>query len=113
MPIQVTPSRRSVAPSALLLTWLLVGAAAGQERLSGITTPEAELGFEIGADYQLATYTQLTAYWQKLARESDRMVLDTIGLSEEGRPQLMAILTSPGNHANLTRFREISGRLAR
>jgi hypothetical protein len=113
MPIPVTRFRCFPASSALLLTWILVGGAAGQERLDGITTPEAELGFEIGADYQLATYTQLTAYWQKLARESDRMVLDTIGLSEEGRPQLMAILTSPDNHASLARYREIAGRLAR
>lgn len=100
------------AAGALLLLSVPTGDAAGQARLPGITGPEAVLGFELGADYQLATYTQLSAYWARLARESDRMVLDTIGLSEEGRPQLMAVLSSPANHRNLARFREIADQLA-
>jgi hypothetical protein len=82
-------------------------------RLASITTPEAFLGFEIGADYHLATYEQLMAYWDVLARESDRMVLRSIGETEFGRPHLQAILTAPENHANLDHYREISSRLAR
>ena len=82
-------------------------------RLATITTPEAFLGFEIGADYHLATYEQLMAYWELLAEESDRMVLRSIGDTEFGRPQLQAILTAPENHTNLERYREISARLAR
>src|SRR5690606_20223315 len=70
-------------------------------------------GHEIGADYVLPNYTKFMEYWQLLARQSDRMVLDTIGMTEEGRPQLMAIVTSPENHRNLDRYREISNRLAR
>src|SRR5690606_39054421 len=41
------------------------------------------------------------------------MVLDTIGLTEEGRPQIQAIITSPENHANLERYKEIARRLAK
>ena len=77
-----------------------------------LTTPEEEFGHPIGADYQLPNYQQLMAYWQKLAVQSDRMVLDTIGFTAEGRPQLMAIITSPENHRNLERYKEISRRLA-
>ncbi len=77
-----------------------------------VTTPNEALGHNIGDDYFLATYTELTDYWETLARQSPRMVLDTIGYSAEGRPQLMAILTSPENHANLDRYKEISHRLA-
>jgi hypothetical protein len=77
-----------------------------------VTTPQQQFGHEIGADYVLPDYTQLMEYWQKLATESDRMVLDTIGLTEEGRPQLMAIITSPENHGNLDRYREINRRIA-
>lgn len=77
-----------------------------------VTTPMQQFGHEIGADYVLPNYTQLAEYWQVLARESDRMVLDTIGTTAEGRPQLMAIITSPENHRNLDRYREISRRLA-
>ena len=83
------------------------GPARGQ-----LTTPEEEFGFPIGANYELANYTQLQAYWERLAGESDRMVLDTIGFTEQGRPQLMAILTSPENHRNLARYQEIAQRMA-
>ena len=77
-----------------------------------LTTPKEALGFEVGDDYHLANYTQLTAWWQKLAKESDRMKLVEIGKTEEGRPQWMAIITSPENHKKLARYKEISARLA-
>jgi hypothetical protein len=77
-----------------------------------ITSPEEEFGFPIGTNHELITYAQLQAYWQKVAGQSNRMVLDTIGLTDEGRPQLMAIITSPENHANLDRYREISKTMA-
>ena len=61
----------------------------------------------------MATYTQLEHWWQQLATESPRMVLDTMGTTAEGRPQLMAILSSPANIAKLDRYRDISETLAR
>src|SRR5262252_9571842 len=79
---------------------------------SRITTPKEQLGFNIGDDYRLATYSQLTEYWQKLARESDRMKLVEIGKSAEGRPIYMAIITSPDNLKRLDHYRDISRRLA-
>jgi len=57
-------------------------------------------------------YTQFMRYWQKLAGQSDRMILDTIGLTAEGRPQLMAIISSPANLRNLDRYKAIARRLA-
>ena len=71
-----------------------------------------EFGHNFGDDYFLANYKQLAAYWQKLDRESDRMVLQSIGKTAEGRDQLMAIVTSPENHRNLARYKDISRRLA-
>jgi hypothetical protein len=99
---------RSVAVVALLA--LDAHIVAAQVR---ITSPQQHFGHEIGADYVLPNYTQFMAYWQTLARESDRMVLDTIGLTAEGRPQLMALITSPANHRNLSRFQQIAARLVR
>jgi hypothetical protein len=77
-----------------------------------ITTAQEALGFDIGDDYHLANYTQLTAWWQKLATESDRMKLVEIGKTEEGRPEWMAILTSAENQKHLARYKEIARRLA-
>jgi len=82
-------------------------------RSQAITPPADVFGFELGADYHLANYQQLQQYWAILDEESDRVRIESIGTTEEGRPQLMAIITSPENHARLDRLREISGRLAR
>jgi hypothetical protein len=88
---------RSAAPAAITRT---------------ITTPKAALGFNIGDDYQLANYTQLSSYLKKLAAESSRIKLVEYGKTSEGRPMLMAIITSPANHARLDHFKNIARRLA-
>jgi hypothetical protein len=77
-----------------------------------ITSPKAQFGHNIGDDYWLATYDQFVDYWHKLDRESDRMVVQEIGKTAEGRPQLMAIISSPENMKHLDRYKEISSRLA-
>jgi hypothetical protein len=102
--------RLSVAFRTFALTLALPALAAAQERL---TTPEQFFGHRIGADYQLPNYTKLHQYFERLARESERMELDTIGLTEEGRPQIMGIISSPANLANKERYKAISARLSR
>src|SRR5688500_9276639 len=92
-----------------LMVLLLAVAAAGQNR---ITTPKEQFGFNLGDDYQLTNYVQLTEYWKKLDQQSDRMKLVEIGKTAEGRTILMAIITSPENHKKLDRYKEISRRLA-
>ncbi|HXT70810.1 MAG TPA: M14 metallopeptidase family protein [Vicinamibacterales bacterium] len=77
-----------------------------------VTSPVQEFGHNFGDDYFLANYKQIEAYWRKLDRESDRMVVQSIGRTAEGREQLMAIVTSPENHKNLARYKEISKQLA-
>jgi Zinc carboxypeptidase len=77
-----------------------------------ITSPLEEFGHNIGDDYFLANYTQLTKYWQKLDRQSDRMKVVRIGTTSEGKPMWMAIITSPANHARLARYQEIAAQLA-
>jgi hypothetical protein len=39
-------------------------AAAQNTPAAGITTPKQHFGFNIGDDYQLATYDQFVQYWQ-------------------------------------------------
>src|SRR5579862_6429050 len=100
---------RSVFLGALLLAF---NAAAPAQNTQHLTTPKEALGFDVGDDYQLANYTQLSAWWKKLASESDRMKLVEIGKTEEGRPQYMAILSSPENQKNLAHYQEIARKLA-
>src|SRR5262249_28095446 len=77
-----------------------------------LTTPQEALGFRVGEDYHMASYTQMESYWKKLASESDRVKLTDIGLTAEGRHQWMAVVTAPENHRNLARYRTIAQRLA-
>jgi len=98
------------AAAAAVFALAVVAALPAQARL---TTPRQQFGHEIGADYQLPDYTQLVAWWQKLASESDRMKLVDIGRTAEGRTQYMAIVSSPANLRNLDRYRQIAARLAR
>jgi hypothetical protein len=80
--------------------------------LAKVTSPREQFGFDIGDDYKLVNYTQLLAYWRKLDAESDRMTLVDIGRTAEGRPMVMAVITSPRNQARLGRLKEVSRRLA-
>jgi hypothetical protein len=91
---------------------LLALRSSSSAQTAKVTSPKEQFGHEIGADYVLPTYTQLGEYWKKLDRESDRLLLQSIGKTAEGRDQWMAILTSPENHKRLDRFKEIARRLA-
>lgn len=77
-----------------------------------IPSPKSHFGFNIGDNYQLATYTQTEAYFKKLAETSKRVKLVDIGKTEEGRSQYMLIVSSPENLQKLERYKEISQQLA-
>ncbi|HEX6214963.1 MAG TPA: M14 metallopeptidase family protein, partial [Vicinamibacterales bacterium] len=104
MPMQIT---RVLITAAVASISLVVPSAQ-----TAVTSPKTQFGFNLGDDYQLVNYTQLADYWRKLDAESDRMVLQEIGKTSEGRPHLMAIVTSPANHKQLAKYRDISRRLA-
>jgi hypothetical protein len=93
-----------VAPAAPATAALPTSAA--------ITPPEAVLHAQPGSDYFLANYTQISAWLQKVAGESDRMKLVSIGKTAEGREQYMAVVSSPENIRNLEHYRQIAEKLA-
>ena len=71
---------RSIA-LVTLLAW-----SSGAVAQAPITSPVSQFGRAMGDDYFLANYTQLVDYWKKLDRESDRLTLEEIGKTAEGRP---------------------------
>lgn len=79
---------------------------------SPITSPKDHFGINIGDNYNLITYTQMIKYWNVLADESPRMILEDIGVTAEGRTQTMAIITSPENQKNIDKYKDISAKLA-
>ncbi len=102
-----TAMSRWILLAALLLLCLPGGRAAAQ-----VPTPESVIGWKPGADYKLADYGQIRAYFEALDAASDRIRVVTIGESAEGRPLLLAIISSEANMLALDRYREISRRLA-
>ncbi|MCA0374272.1 MAG: M14 family metallopeptidase [Gemmatimonadetes bacterium] len=103
---------RTLAHRAALLLALaaLPATAPAQGR---ITTPKEAFGSNLGDDYFLANYQQISSYWRTLEQQSPRLKLQVMGKTAEGRDQLMAIVTSPENHRNLEQYRRIAERLAK
>jgi len=101
-------------PTLAALLTVTLALVAGSSALAQKTITPPKIGeYTVGDDYFLANYTQLLEYWNKLAKQSDRIKLVEIGKTAEGRPIVMAIITSPANFKNLARYKEISQRLAR
>jgi len=78
-----------------------------------IPTPLSHFGFNIGDNYHLATYSQTEAYFKKLAAASNKVKLQVIGKTEEGRDQYMVIVSDPSNIKQLEKYKSISQKLAR
>jgi murein tripeptide amidase MpaA len=104
-------TRLSLWLSVLLTGASLVVSMAGSVDAQ-VPTPESVIGWEPGADYKLADYGQIQAYFEALDAASDRIRVEQIGESAEGRPLLLAIISSEANMRSLDRYREISRRLA-
>ncbi|MEZ6196859.1 MAG: M14 family metallopeptidase [Planctomycetota bacterium] len=78
----------------------------GQEaRLdAAVPTPRSVFGWPVGTWH--LRHDQLVRYFEVLAEASDRVSLVRIGETHEGRPLVLAIITSPGNHRDLEKIRQ-------
>jgi len=105
--------RRSFAIATIaILVFLAAPRAQTPAAAPKVTSPQQFFGHEIGADYVLPNYTKFVEYVKKLDAESDRMTVQSIGKTAEGRDQLMAIITAPENFKKLARYQEISKKLS-
>jgi hypothetical protein len=100
---------RSIAPllAVAALTFHSVTALHAQ-----LPTPREHLGFEVGADRQLADWAQIVGYFEKLATASPEVELDTLGPSTQGRPLIVATITSAENIRKIDAIRAAQRRLA-
>ena len=97
----------SFKKGSLALALVLVLAAV----LAAQTTPEQFLGFKVGADKKLADYNQIKGYFEKLAAETPRMKILTIGETTMKKPMIMAVITAEENMGKLDAFRDIVKKL--
>ncbi len=102
------------ATTVIALAFLAVAAPQAQNRSAApkVTPPRDQFGHAIGDDYYLVNYTQYVDYLKKLDVQSERMIVTEIGQTEEGRPELTAIITSPENQRRLPLIKEANRKLA-
>ena len=99
---------RKVLLACLVLVMTIVAVNA-----QNIPSPKEHFGFNIGDNYHLATFTQTEAYFKKVAAASNKVKLQVIGKTEEGRNQYMVIVSDPSNIRQLAKYKSISQKLAR
>jgi len=71
-----------------------------------------KVGCQLLSDRKLADWKQLTAYFQKLGSESNRVRYDEVGKTTEGRPFITVTISAPETIAHLDRYKEILRKLA-
>jgi hypothetical protein len=77
-----------------------------------VPSPTEVLGRIVGTPDELSRVADVHGYFRRLDEASDRVQVQVIGTSEEGREMLLALISDPENLADLDRWRDITARLA-
>jgi hypothetical protein len=77
-----------------------------------VPSPGKVLGHLVGAPDELSHTADIYRYYRRLAEASDRVRVETIGKTEEGREILLVAVSDAANLGNLERLRDITARLA-
>src|SRR5437870_6329098 len=77
-----------------------------------IPSPRSVLGFNPGDDRTIADWKQITDYFARLDKASDRVAVQTIGTSTLGRTMIAAFISAPENIRSLEKYKAIQARLA-
>lgn len=102
---------RPVAPRLVPALGLLL-ALAPQLLLAAVPTPEAYFGHRMGADRKLIGWDNVVTYFQALADNSDKIQVDVLGTTVEGRPFIAATIAAAETLRELDRYRRIQQKLA-
>ena len=92
--------------------FLLISVISLYTQPTKILTPAQFLGFEIGADYKIADYNQITEYFRMLAKESGRMEIENLGKTTLGNDMIMAVISSEENVRRKIEYQQIACKLA-
>jgi hypothetical protein len=96
---------------AVSLAWASAGAQPARSART-VPSPQQHLGFAIGADKTLADWGQITGYFQRLAAASPAVHVDTLGLTTNGQPFIVVVVSTPANIGRLPALRAAQARLA-
>ncbi|HEX6864339.1 MAG TPA: M14 family zinc carboxypeptidase, partial [Thermoanaerobaculia bacterium] len=77
-----------------------------------VPSPGDVLGRIVGTPNELGRVSEIYGYYRRLDEASDRVQVETIGRTEEGREILLVAVSDAENLAQAGRWREITARLA-
>ncbi|RUL89551.1 M14 family metallopeptidase [Tautonia sociabilis] len=101
--------------SATLAPLILLGLAApppstAQEQ--AVPQPEQVLGFRPGEDFRLAPWERVVNYFEAVDAASGRVAVRELGSTTQGRPFLVAAISSEDTIADLGRYQDLQRRLS-
>ncbi|MBC7911368.1 MAG: hypothetical protein H7Y30_12755, partial [Pyrinomonadaceae bacterium] len=76
---------------------------AGKFKIAAVPAPQSVLGFAPGAERTIADWRQITNYFARLDRASDRVTVETIGETTLKRPFIVAFISAPENLRQLNK----------
>ncbi len=79
---------------------------------AAVPSPQTHFGHPIGADRRVLDWDKVVSYFQLLQGASDRIRVEEIGKTAEGRAFIYATIAAPATLRNLARYREIQRKLA-
>lgn len=79
---------------------------------TAIPSPKSVLGFTPGEDRTIADWPQITGYFNRLDRASDRVTVQTLGQSTLKRPLIVAFISARENILALEKYKDIQQQLA-
>ena len=91
----------------LTLLWLTFPAVA-----QDIPAPQDFLGFEVGADRRLPEWEQVEDYFRALGDSSERVLVQELGPSTNGKPLLLVLISHPDSLARLDHLQNLQRQLA-
>jgi zinc carboxypeptidase len=103
---------RKTTIRGIVSAFALASLLSAQVLRAQVPTPKDHLGYTPGDDYKLADYADVSGYFRKLAQASRRIVLEDFGRSANGKPMLVAYISSEENLKQLSRWKETNRRLA-
>ncbi|MCI0642514.1 MAG: hypothetical protein L0Y72_08075 [Gemmataceae bacterium] len=95
----------------VILTLFLFLGFAPRASLAQLPSPEEYLGHRAGADKKLVKWATIEAYFRKAAA-TDRVRIQELGLSSEGRKMIMAVIAMPETLKELDKHKAVQRKLA-
>ena len=77
-----------------------------------VPSPKSVLGFHPTDDKTIADWPQITDYFARLDKASNKVSVKEIGKTTNGKPLIVAFISAPDNIKKLDKYRQINAKLA-